>query len=106
MLIGDHKQLQPATNCEALELRKQFGLSLFERLASNGMAVCTLTHQRRMHPELTLLHSWIYQQQGIDIKDSAPGSRAITTLGGCSYDGAPGVMCTDQHKPDQVQLTA
>ncbi|CAE8645411.1 unnamed protein product [Polarella glacialis] len=38
VLIGDHKQLQPTLQSQVLELNKAFGISLFERLASNGLA--------------------------------------------------------------------
>ena len=60
VMIGDHKQLRPAVACEDLELENNLSLSLFERLVNNKIPCSTLTHQRRMHPSLTPIHSWIY----------------------------------------------
>ncbi len=60
LLTTANEQLQPQNECHELKLQKNFAISLFERLIGNGAPCITLTHQRRMHPELTHLHSWIY----------------------------------------------
>jgi len=63
ILIGDHKQLRPKPN--HYELDKNYGLavSLFERLADNGIPLTTLKVQHRMRPEIAelLLQANIYR---------------------------------------------
>lgn len=91
ILIGDHKQLQPAVQSQDLELELRFGLSMFERLASNGLAVATLQHQRRMHDKLTPLHDWIYAAEGVQIINAVENNRPIITGGGSKYLELPGL---------------
>lgn len=62
ILIGDHQQLRPST--AVYRLAKQFDLdvSMFERLIHTGTRYITLSHQRRMRPEISQLISPIYPQ--------------------------------------------
>ena len=61
ILIGDHQQLRPKPNCYDLELKHNLGVSLFERLVSNGIQYETLEVQHRMRPEVSsLIHPSIY----------------------------------------------
>ena len=55
ILIGDHKQLRPKPNCYELEKKYEFAVSLFERLAVNGIPYVTLGVQHRMRPEIARL---------------------------------------------------
>lgn len=59
-LTTSDKQLCPSNDCYRLTTEKNLGVSMFERLINNGAPCVTLTHQRRMHPELTPVHSWVY----------------------------------------------
>ena len=62
ILIGDHKQLKPKPNCYHLEKTYGLAVSLFERLAENGIPFTTLAVQHRMRPEIAelLLQANIY----------------------------------------------
>ena len=61
ILIGDHKQLRPKPNHFELEKKYAFAVSLFERLADNGIPFTTLQVQHRMRPEIAaLVHPHIY----------------------------------------------
>ncbi|KAN0078623.1 P-loop containing nucleoside triphosphate hydrolase protein [Elaphomyces granulatus] len=63
ILVGDHKQLQGRCAVRALEGEPFFlNISMFERLAHNGMEFKTLTVQRRMAPEISALLTPIYGQ--------------------------------------------
>ena len=55
----------------------------------------TLTHQRRMHPDLMKLHEWIYPDTKIEA--AATGSRDIDTASGSggSSTGFPGLTLKD-----------
>lgn len=56
ILVGDHKQLQAHCNVQALEGAPfHMGVSLFERLISNGMGFTMLNTQRRMIPDIRKL---------------------------------------------------
>ena len=63
ILVGDHKQLQGRCAVRALEGEPFFlNISMFERLAHNGIEFKTLTVQRRMAPEISALLTPIYGQ--------------------------------------------
>ena len=64
ILIGDHKQLKPKPNCYDLEKKYGLAVSLFERLAENGIPFTTLAVQHRMRPEIAelLLQAKIYSR--------------------------------------------
>lgn len=67
ILVGDHKQLRPHCNLHEFEDDPyNFNLSLFERMANNGIELNTLKRQRRMIPEIRRLLFPIY---GPDLKD-------------------------------------
>ena len=53
VLIGDHQQLRPNTAVYRLSKQFQLDVSLFERLIRNGAAHVSLTHQRRMRPQVS-----------------------------------------------------
>ena len=50
ILIGDHKQLRPKPYNYELEIKYNFGISMFERLINNGIPYSSLKYQRRMKP--------------------------------------------------------
>ena len=64
------------SNCRKKSIVTALWCSLVERLARNGTAVVTLTHQRRMHSTLTPLHQWIYPTT---IVNDSRGSRDVDT---------------------------
>ncbi|SMQ49393.1 unnamed protein product [Zymoseptoria tritici ST99CH_3D7] len=67
VLVGDHKQLRPHTHVKDHEDAPHFlNISLFERMANNGVEFSTLVKQRRMIPEVRRLLCPIY---GSVIKD-------------------------------------
>jgi len=84
VFIGDHKQLCPKNDCYRLETEKNLAVSMFERLINNGAPCVTLTHQRRMHPQLTPLHSWVYGP-GMIIDGVKPNERDITSMNSTRY---------------------
>ena len=55
VLIGDHKQLRPKPTNYELEKKYALDVSLFERLASNGIPYAKLETQHRMRPEIAKL---------------------------------------------------
>ncbi len=57
ILIGDHKQLKPKTNCDEIGRKYKLNISLFERLVNNDFPVVTLKIQHRMRPEISRLVS-------------------------------------------------
>ncbi len=57
ILIGDHKQLRPKTNCDDIGRKYKLNISLFERLVDNDFPVVTLKTQHRMRPEISCLVS-------------------------------------------------
>ena len=62
ILVGDHQQLRPHTQCRAHEDKPFYlNVSLFERMVRNQMEFDTLTKQRRMIPEVRRLLYPIYQ---------------------------------------------
>eukprot|EP00026_Physarum_polycephalum_P000187 Phypoly_transcript_00187.p1 GENE.Phypoly_transcript_00187~~Phypoly_transcript_00187.p1 ORF type:complete len:846 (+),score=101.57 Phypoly_transcript_00187:1195-3732(+) len=84
VFIGDHKQLSPKNDCYRLATEKNLAVSMFERLINNGAPCVTLTHQRRMHPQLTPIHSWVYGEGKI-IDGVNPQERNITTANAARY---------------------
>ena len=60
ILIGDHKQLRPGVENFDLVKHKSFDVSLFERLANNGLLSGTLDTQSRMRPEFVPLLKTVY----------------------------------------------
>ena len=48
ILIGDHKQLRPKPYNYDLETKKNFNISMFERLINNNIKYSPLVYQRRM----------------------------------------------------------
>ena len=50
ILIGDHKQLRPKPYNYELEIKYNFGVSMFERLINNEIPYYSLKYQRRMKP--------------------------------------------------------
>lgn len=60
ILIGDHEQLRPTTAVHRLAVKFKLDVSLFERLINNGFPVVSLTRQRRMRPEISVLLKSIY----------------------------------------------
>ena len=50
ILIGDHKQLRPKPYNYELEIKYNFGISMFERLINNKIPFYSLKYQRRMKP--------------------------------------------------------
>ncbi len=66
VLIGDHKQLQPKPNCYNLGKDYNFAVSMFERLANNGIEYITLNYQHRMRPEISRLISLTVYDNLID----------------------------------------
>lgn len=61
ILIGDHQQLQPISANYVLGKKYNLGISLFERMARNGIQCYKLNVQHRMRPEISiLLQSTIY----------------------------------------------
>ena len=57
IMIGDHFQLSPPVDTYKLKVRHNFGVSLFERLITNGLPHVCLDVQRRMSPSIAgLLH--------------------------------------------------
>jgi helicase required for RNAi-mediated heterochromatin assembly 1 len=67
ILVGDHSQLRPHTQCRRLEGEPHhLNISLFERMVNNNIDFTTLLTQRRMIPEIRRLLLPIY---GDKIKD-------------------------------------
>ena len=63
ILIGDHKQLQPKITYFDLEKTYNLHVSLFERLAMNGLPIATLEVQHRMRPEIaSIVGNHIYER--------------------------------------------
>ena len=63
ILIGDHKQLQPKLTCYDLQKKYNLHISLFERLAENGLPIATLGVQHRMRPEIaSIVGNHIYDK--------------------------------------------
>ena len=63
ILIGDHKQLQPKITYFELEKTYNLHISLFERLAMNGLPIATLEVQHRMRPEIaSIVGNHIYER--------------------------------------------
>eukprot|EP00966_Prymnesium_polylepis_P180531 4181160-Prymnesium_polylepis.1 len=60
VMIGDHKQLRPGVENYELVKHKSFDISLFERLANNGLLSGTLDTQSRMRPEFVPLLQNVY----------------------------------------------
>jgi helicase required for RNAi-mediated heterochromatin assembly 1 len=61
ILVGDHSQLRPHTQCRRLEDEPHYlNISLFERLVHNNVDFTTLQMQRRMIPEIRRLLLPIY----------------------------------------------
>ena len=60
ILIGDHVQLKPKPNVYELETEYNMNVSLFERLANNKFECATLSCQRRMRPEISILMKHFY----------------------------------------------
>ncbi len=62
ILIGDHQQLRPSTNVFELAKQHNLDVSMFERLVNNRYPHVTLTHQRRMRPEICDIVRIIYPE--------------------------------------------
>lgn len=63
IMIGDHKQLKPHTNCHDLAVNNGTEVSFFERMIENGVPYATLTVQHRMRPRIAkLLVPHIYKK--------------------------------------------
>jgi helicase required for RNAi-mediated heterochromatin assembly 1 len=61
ILVGDHSQLRPRTQCPRLEDKPHYlNISLFERMVNNNIEFITLQMQRRMIPEIRRLLLPIY----------------------------------------------
>merc|ERR1719271_1867452 len=93
ILIGDHQQLQPNTAVYRLSKQFQLDVSLFERLIRNGAAHVSLTHQRRMRPQVSQLIKTYYPElQDNDIVThypDVPGVRSnIFWVNHRYYEGA------------------
>eukprot|EP01059_Diplonema_ambulator_P034561 TRINITY_DN7804_c1_g1_i4.p1 TRINITY_DN7804_c1_g1~~TRINITY_DN7804_c1_g1_i4.p1 ORF type:complete len:1145 (+),score=261.94 TRINITY_DN7804_c1_g1_i4:811-4245(+) len=62
ILIGDHKQLMPGTECQEYTVYNKFDTSLFQRLIENCKVPCVmLTEQRRMKPAIADIVRPIYK---------------------------------------------
>ncbi|XP_028967257.1 NFX1-type zinc finger-containing protein 1 [Galendromus occidentalis] len=82
ILIGDHKQLKPATSDYKLARDYHLDVSLFERLVNNGIPYISLELQHRMRPEFVrLLVPHIYQRL-----DCGPSVYAYPSVKGMSAD--------------------
>ena len=80
ILIGDHKQLRPKPNCYKLEKDYGFAVSLFERLAINGIPYVTLGVQHRMRPEIArLVCPHIYDR--LENHESVKSYRSVPGIG-------------------------
>ena len=81
ILIGDHKQLKPKPNCYHLEKTYGLAVSLFERLAENGIPFTTLAVQHRMRPEIAelLLQANIYSH--LENHDSVKDYKHVFGIG-------------------------
>ncbi|KAI9828223.1 MAG: hypothetical protein M1819_004583 [Sarea resinae] len=63
ILVGDHKQLRGSCAVQELEGPPfNLGVSLFERLVTNGVEFSTLSMQRRMKPEIRKSLNPIYEE--------------------------------------------
>eukprot|EP01059_Diplonema_ambulator_P019533 TRINITY_DN3293_c0_g1_i1.p1 TRINITY_DN3293_c0_g1~~TRINITY_DN3293_c0_g1_i1.p1 ORF type:complete len:1890 (+),score=667.66 TRINITY_DN3293_c0_g1_i1:65-5734(+) len=62
VLIGDHKQLRPIVNNYSIARDCRLDLSLFERMANNGIPVHNLTNQRRMVKQISQFVRPLYRQ--------------------------------------------
>lgn len=60
IMIGDHQQLKPHIESYELEIKYNFGISLFERMINNGIAYASLSYQRRMRPDFADFIRLIY----------------------------------------------
>ena len=67
ILIGDHQQLRPSTTVYELAKKYHLDVSMFERLVmekeqeGSKYPCVTLSHQRRMRPEISEIVKIIYQ---------------------------------------------
>ncbi|TNV87514.1 hypothetical protein FGO68_gene11469 [Halteria grandinella] len=62
ILIGDHFQLKPNPSVYNLSFNFNLSLSLFERAVKNQIHHATLSHQRRMRPEISKMMRLIYPE--------------------------------------------
>lgn len=60
VLIGDHHQLPPVIQNQALQKYSQFDQSLFTRFIRLGVPAIVLDKQGRARPEIASLYSWRY----------------------------------------------
>eukprot|EP00667_Euglena_gracilis_P000332 EG_transcript_332 len=86
IMIGDHKQLQPAVEVQRLAEHCHLTLSLFERLCNNGLPHFMLARQRRMVPEVSALVAPLYP--GLEDCPTIASRQFETTTG--PQSGVPG----------------
>ncbi|KAF2068085.1 hypothetical protein CYY_010589, partial [Polysphondylium violaceum] len=60
IMIGDHLQLKPSCSVYQLSEKYNLSVSLFERMSKNGGEYVTLSHQRRMLPNISQFITPIY----------------------------------------------
>lgn len=89
ILVGDHAQLRPHTQCRDLDDEPfHLNISLFERLVNNKVEFTTLKMQRRMAPEIRRLLYPIYKgliEDHISVTDrmnrpDVPGMGGVNSL--------------------------
>ncbi len=81
ILVGDHKQLRG--HCSVTELEGEpynLGVSMFERLVSNGVEFSMLMRQRRMIPEVRRILEPIYE--GLEDHPSVLERSPVPGMGG------------------------
>ena len=85
-MIGDHQQLRPSTTVYELAKKYHLDVSMFERLVidkDNGgpkYPCVTLSHQRRMRPEISEIVRIIYPN--LKDSESVEGRPNVRGLGG------------------------
>ncbi|KAI9777061.1 MAG: hypothetical protein M1839_009112 [Geoglossum umbratile] len=81
ILVGDHKQLRAHCSVQQLEVAPyNLGISMFERLVTNGVKYSELTRQRRMIPEIRKLLNPIYEN--LQDHPTVLGRPAVPGMGG------------------------
>lgn len=83
VLIGDHHQLPPIVQSQALVKHSNFDQSLFARLIKLGVPTIDLDHQGRARPSIADLYRWKYN----NLQDL---SRVLDTKQGEFSRGNPG----------------
>lgn len=81
VLIGDHQQLPPVVQCQALQRYARLDQSLFARLVRLGVPAVQLNAQGRMRPQLARLYNWRYAGLG-DLPSAAARPEFVSANAG------------------------